>query len=98
MKRLCLVLLVCSFLCSACGVDADFVISRETTSASVTEDGEASGIFVLINKNSKKYHLDPECVYASRMSEANRLEIKVKNEEYLLAHGYSPCAKCSSKK
>ncbi len=98
MKRVILLLLICSLLFSSCGIKTDFVISRETTFASETERGEESGIPVLINKNSKKYHLDPECVYASRMSAANRLEIKVKNEEYLLVHGYSPCAKCSSKK
>lgn len=98
MKRLGVLLLACCLIFCSCGVETDFVISRETVSSSHTSGMEETGIFVLINKNSEKYHLDPNCVYASRMSEANRLEIKVKNEEYLLAHGYSPCAKCSSKK
>jgi len=98
MKRLSILLLTFCLVFCSCGVETDFVISRETVSSSQINGGEEPRIFVLINKNSKKYHLNPHCVYASRMSEANRLEIKVKNEEYLLAHGYSPCAKCSSQK
>ena len=98
MKRFFLFLLICCLLFSSCGIDADFVISRETMSSSHVQRDEETGIFVLINKNSKKYHLDPDCVYAVRMSESNRLEIKVKNEEYLREQGYVPCAKCSSEK
>ena len=98
MKRLCAVLLLCCLLFGSCGADADFVISRESTASSQTNDCDGTEMLVLINKNSGKYHLDPDCVYASRMSEENRLEIKVKNEEYLLSKGYTPCAKCSSKK
>lgn len=98
MKRFSLFLLICCLLFSSCGIDADFVISRETMSSSHVQRDEETGIFVLINKNSKKYHLDPDCVYAVRMSESNRLEIKVKNEEYLREQGYVPCAKCSSEK
>ena len=104
MKRVILSLLICCLLFSSCGIETDFVISRETLASSETahtektESAEETDIFVLINKNSKKYHLDVDCVYASRMSEANRLELKVKNEEYLLEKGYSPCSKCSSHK
>ena len=98
MKLVALLALVCCLLFSSCGVEADFVISRETVSSSHTKRDEDTGIFVLINKNSKKYHLDPDCVYAVRMSESNRLEIKVKSEEYLREQGYTPCAKCSSEK
>ncbi len=97
MKRAALLMLICCLLFSSCGVEADFVISRETASSYVNRD-EDEGIFVLINKNSKKYHLDPDCVYAVRMAETNRLEMKVKSEEYLREHGYEPCAKCSSEK
>ena len=98
MKRAVLLMLICCLLFSSCGVKADFVISRETVSSSHTKREEDTGIFVLINKNSKKYHLDPDCVYAVRMSESNRLEIKVKSEEYLREQGYEPCEKCSSEK
>ena len=98
MKRIALLLLICCLLFSSCGVEADFVISRESISSSHTKRDEDTRIFVLINKNSKKYHLDPDCVYAVDMSESNRLEMKVKNEEYLREHGYTPCAKCSSEK
>ena len=98
MKRIAFLLLICCLLFSSCGVEADFVISRESISSSHTKRDEDTRIFVLINKNSKKYHLDPDCVYAVDMSESNRLEMKVKNEEYLREHGYTPCAKCSSEK
>ena len=97
MKRIVLFLLVCCLLFSACGIEPDFVISRDTVS-SVQTKYEDTGISVLINKNSGKYHLNAGCVYARDMSESNRLEIKVKNEEYLLEHGYTPCKKCSSQK
>ena len=104
MKRTALLLLICCLFFSSCDIETDFVISRETVTLSESERVEEtkyaddSEIFVLINKNSKKYHLDFNCVYASHMSEANRLEMKVKNEEYLLEKGYSPCLKCSSEK
>ena len=98
MKRAALLMLICCLLFSSCGVEADFVISRETVSSSHVDRDEDEGIFVLINKNSKKYHLNPDCVYAVRMAETNRLEMKVKSEEYLREHGYEPCAKCSSEK
>ena len=97
MKRICCVFLIFCFLFCSCDVETDFVIPHETVALSRADDMEKAGIFVLINKNSGKYHLDSECVYASRMSKVNRLEIKVKNEEYLLTHGYTPCAKCSAK-
>ena len=98
MKRITLLLLACCLLFSSCGVKPDFVISRETVSPSHTKREEDTRIFVLINKNSKKYHLDPDCIYAADMSESNRLEMKVKSEEYLREQGYTPCAKCSSEK
>ena len=98
MKRVVLLLLTCSLLFSSCNIETDFVISRETTAMTHTERTEEAELLVLINKNSKKYHLDIDCVYASNISKANRLEMKVKNEEYLLEKGYSPCSKCSSEK
>ena len=57
---------------------------------------EGKKICVIINKNSKKYHLDAECTYVSRMSEKNRLDLKVTSEDILKEHGYTPCSKCSS--
>ncbi len=100
MKPLCKALVSCLFclvLCS-CAPETDFVIPKETMEQTNSEYEENKGIFVVINKNSDKYHLDADCVYAIRMSESNRLEIKVKNEEYLRENGYTPCAKCSCEK
>ena len=50
---------------------------------------------VLINKNSRKYHMDLSCVYAQRMAEENGLLIEVPDREYLSEHNYEPCKKCS---
>ncbi len=88
------VLLSFTFLLCGCGVKGDFVIADTVIGATETKK-EVDRLSVLINKNSKIYHLDFECVYASRMAENNRLEIEVKNTEYLSEHGYTPCSKCS---
>ena len=98
MKRIAFLLLICCLLFSSCGVEADFVISRESISSSHTKRDEDTRIFVLINKNSKKYHLDPDCTYVSRMSAANRLDITVPDEAYLEEHGYSACKRCAGEK
>ena len=97
MKRLCKLpacILLCLFLCS-CSPKTDFQIPRESAeqTESVTEDQK--GIFVIINKNSLKYHSDPDCVYASRMAAENRLEISVSNEDFLKERGYAACFKCT---
>ena len=87
------VLLLCS-----CVPEADFVISKETEKQTESVRDEKEGIFVVINKNSLKYHLDPDCTYVSRMSPENRLEITVPDTEYLSAHGYSGCSGCAGEK
>ena len=89
--------LVALLLCS-CTPEADFVISKETEKQTESERDEKEGIFVVINKNSLKYHLDPDCTYVSRMSPENRLEITVPDTEYLIAHGYSGCSGCAGEK
>lgn len=96
MKRAVFLLLAFCFVFSSCGVKPDFVISKETSASSQTNSAQNEKISVLINKNSRKYHLDPDCAHAMGISESNRLEIKVKNEEYLRERGYTPCAGCSS--
>ena len=99
MKPLCKLfayLLLCLFLFS-CTPETDFVIPAEV---SKTESGyeTESGIFVIINKNSFKYHLDPDCIYVSRMSLENRLEITVPDTNYLKEHDYSGCSRCAGEK
>lgn len=95
MKRMIAWLSVCALLFCSCGIRADFVISASSSASTGATESDNSRIWVLINKNTKKYHTDPDCVYTSGMAEENRLELRVKNEEYLLEMGYSPCAKCS---
>ena len=87
--------LLCLFLCS-CVPQTDFLISSGKTETETLYESE-TGIFVVINKNSLKYHLDPDCVYVSRMSSANRLEITVPGTDYLEKHGYSACSGCVGK-
>ena len=98
MKRLFVLLIACCLLFGSCGAKEDFVIPYEPQAISEGIASEDERIAVVINKNSGKYHLKTDCVYVSRMSEANRLEIKVKSEEYLREKGYTPCSKCSSEK
>ena len=89
--------LLCLFLCS-CSPETDFVISHGTALRTDVSYEYETGIFVVINKNSFKYHSDPDCVYASRISSENRLEITVPDTNYLKEHGYSACSRCSGEK
>ena len=89
--------LLALILCS-CAPETDFVISQETVEQTESKNEEKEGVFVVINKNSFKYHLDPDCAYVSRMSSKNRLDITVPNVEYLKEHGYSACSRCAGKK
>lgn len=89
------------FILVSCADSGDIVIHTQEHSFQQTEESTSlstvreNGITVLINKSSMVFHLMPDCVYASRMSEKNRLEIEVESVEYLLGHGYTPCARCS---
>ena len=72
---------------------------RESTKSSVlseTTSVKGDGLFVIINKNSKIFHISPDCVYAARISEKNRLEITVRDRVYLYERGYSACGVCSN--
>lgn len=89
--------LLALILCS-CAPETDFVISKETGKQTGSINEEKDGVFVVINKNSFKYHLDFDCTYVSRMSPKNRLDITVPNVEYLKEHGYSACSRCASEK
>ena len=105
MKKSAFVLAVLLFLAalSSCGTQSDIVIHTDTrvqtSSAEGTElpnEPDEDRLFVVINKSSKVFHLDRDCIYASRMSEENRLEIEVMDIEYLTEHGYTACGKCSA--
>lgn len=101
-----IVLLFAAVMLVSCGNTEEIVIhtgsslpypTQESTEAESTAASAADGdgLTVLINKNSKVFHLAFDCIYASRMSEENRLEIEVESIEYLLEHGYTPCGRCS---
>ncbi len=50
-------------------------------------------VHVVINVKSKKYHT-PDCASASKISEENRLDAYVEDENALHPLGYAPCAVC----
>lgn len=78
---------------SSCTRGEDFLIdlNEETEAIHVVEEG----IAVIINKNSRSFHLDSACPYLSRMREENRMEITVESTETLLSHGYHACDGCA---
>ncbi|MBQ3489569.1 MAG: hypothetical protein IJA86_03155 [Clostridia bacterium] len=84
----------CLFLVS-CVPETDFIIPEKKTEYSESEREEIKGIFVVINKNTFKYHLDPDCVYATNIASENRLEITVPDLGYLAKRGYSRCSYCA---
>ena len=86
-----------ALLLSSCSPETDFIISDTTQEQTASFYEEETGIFVVINKNSSKYHTDPDCVYASRMAKDNRLEIKVSDLNYLEKYGYAACFGCTGK-
>ena len=97
MKRLCklpVFILICLILCS-CSPKTDFRIPRESAEQTESVAEDKNGIFVIINKNSFKYHSDPDCVYASRMATENRLELSVSDEDFLKECGYAACFMCA---
>ena len=82
-----------AFLLCGCRPETDVTVLPQTSAFSeMAEDAER--ITVLINKNSNKYHTDPDCAYALRMSQENRLVIEVPDFDYLEEHGYDPCSGC----
>lgn len=96
-KRILGTVIACTLLLCGCQPETDVTVSPQTLSDSeVAQD--PTRITVLINKNSRKYHLDPSCVYALRMAEENRLVIEVQNLDYLQEHGYEPCSRCNTEK
>lgn len=70
--------------------------SRESGGMPETSFIHEEGLFVIINKNSKVFHVSPDCIYAARISAKNRLEITVRDSVYLYEHGYSACGVCSN--
>lgn len=95
--RFVLVLFVICGVLVSCGAERDLVLSPRTDSGMVSVVDGAARVFVIINQNSMTYHVDPDCVYATRMAEANRLEIRVLDLRYLAEHGYTPCSRCAGK-
>ena len=95
--RLALVLLLLCGMFASCGVERDFVLTPRTDSGTVSGREDAERVVVIINQSTMTYHTDVCCVYAARMAEANRLEIRVPDFRYLAEHGYTPCSRCAGK-
>lgn len=94
MKKCFVMMAVLLLLCSSCVGESDFVLdlNEETTTFFFEKRAE---VFVIINKNSKIFHLDADCIYLSRMMDENRMELTVETLEKLLLHGYQPCSRCA---
>jgi len=76
--------------CSRCGGERE----RETTTTDSKPIPLPTGnIMVIINLNSKMYHLDLECTYVQRMNEENKFITKVDNLSEL--EDYTPCSRCA---
>lgn len=89
--------LICLSLAS-CGPRTDVFIPRSFYTNKVSSSHETERIPVVINQNSGTYHLDENCLHAKRIAEDHKLLITVPDEEYLMAHGYTPCKTCSDTK
>lgn len=101
MKRLLALLLVTltAVCCFGCGTESEIVIrtaERTTASASGGEVAEET-MTVIVNKNTKKYHLSEDCAYVKKTAEENRMTLTVSGEDELLFFGYSPCSYCAKK-
>lgn len=83
-------------LLSSCVRRGDFVVDLNAETEAVFY--EETGVFVIINQNSRTFHLDADCSYLSRMKEENRMEMMVESTEALLSHGYQPCSRCAKHK
>lgn len=71
--------------------------TAEATKTSVTEpptDTDGKTTYV-INKNSKKIHRS-DCTFVDRMSDENKLVVKLTKEEYnqYINNGYTRCSSC----
>ncbi len=95
MRRLISLTLI-SFALIFCGCRAQTDVKVCPDAAIPTETEEdTERITVIVNKNSRKYHLNAACAYALRMAEENRLEIEVPDSDYLREHEYEPCSVCA---
>nr|MBQ4317667.1 hypothetical protein [Clostridia bacterium] len=61
-----------------------------------TKSTDSKTIHVILNTNSGKYHLSPDCSAAKKMSPDNRLERDFPSVYALEAAGYLPCSRCAS--
>lgn len=80
----------------SCTAEPDVSIPRSFYTNKVSSSHETERIPVVINQNSGTYHLDENCLHAKRIAQENKLLITVPDEEYLRAHGYTPCKTCSN--
>ncbi len=88
------VMMTVLLLFSSCMPASDATIDLERETETVfSESGEK--IAVILNKNSKTFHLDADCFYLKNMKEENRMDMEVETLEVLLSHDYKPCGRCA---
>ncbi|MCL2517916.1 MAG: hypothetical protein FWF15_05075 [Oscillospiraceae bacterium] len=76
--------------CSRCGSVAE--TTKKAPETTTIESKPTGKIMVIINLNSKMYHLNTECTYVKRMNEENKYIVKIDNLSEL--EGYTPCSRC----
>ncbi len=86
-------ILMLALVLSSCGEEYDYVLElgKETEALAIPEEE----IKVIINKNSRTFHLDEECRYLRQMSAENRMDMTVRTKDELFSHGYKACSGCA---
>lgn len=84
-------------LFGGCRIATELTVSQTDRVTEISEE-PTERITVIINKNSRKYHLRADCSYAMRMAQDNRLEIEVPDLDYLREHQYEPCSGCAKER
>ena len=69
----------------------DEEIIQNDTEAEICSEHEEGYVNYVVNLSTMKYH-SPSCIYADIKDEQN--ERIMKNEDFLIEHGYTACKKC----
>ncbi|MFA6948606.1 MAG: hypothetical protein WCQ72_06470 [Eubacteriales bacterium] len=68
----------------------------QTEKESNIDDAQKASLYtVIINKNSKTFHINPNCSHVKNMKEENKLIVETDDIASLIADGYKPCGSCA---